>query len=117
MIGVVRVKPGVRFDVIKEAGFWILGAIQSVARKRGIVLRITSGTDGTHSGPTDPHKLGEAYDVGSQEHGDQKHDILADIILELGTEHFFCFLEDEGTANEHFHCQRKKGTTFPPEGV
>lgn len=113
-MGVVRVKDGVTFNVIAPAGFRILSAIDQVAGVSDFDLRITSGDDGEHSGPTDPHKLGEAYDVGSKEHPpDRKTMILNKIMNILGFDRFYGFLESPDTESEHFHFQRKKGTTYP----
>lgn len=114
MIGVLRVKDGVRFDVIAPGGFDIIAALQRTARSLLNDLTITSGTDGEHSGPTDPHKRGEAYDVRSQGFSTElKQAILNGVMRILGFDRFYGFLEAEGTANEHFHFQVKKGTTYP----
>ncbi len=113
-MGVVKVKDGVKFDVIKPAGFRILGAIDQCTKDLDIDLRITSGTEGVHSGPTDPHKRGEAFDVGSQEHSTEiQTKILSKIMGILGFDKFYGFLESPGTDNEHFHIQVAKGVEFP----
>jgi hypothetical protein len=115
MPGVVRVKEGVLFTVIAPAGFRILSAIDQTAASMGRDLTITSACDGMHSGPDDPHKTGEAYDVRTQDlPDDQKTVLLHGIISTLGWTYFYAFLEDAGTINEHLHCQRKKGTVYPP---
>ena len=108
----VRVKPGVEFAVIAPGGFVILAAIQETAISLSHDLTITSGTDGEHSGPNDPHHRGEAYDI-------RTHDLLdksaaLDKIESILGDKFFAFLEDPGTDNEHIHAQVKKGTTYPP---
>jgi len=110
---VVRVKDGVEFAKIAPAGFRILEAISKTARTLGVDLTITSGTDGLHSGPDDPHHRGEAYDVRSQDLGATKPVVLNCFLSLLPQTQFFCFLEAEGTKNEHFHLQVKKGTTYP----
>lgn len=112
----VRVKPGVRFDVVAAAGFMILGALKQASKALGIDLVITSGTDGEHSGPSDPHKLGEAYDVRSHDlEPALRPRVLASVMDALGHERFYGFLEAPGTSNEHFHFQRRKDTTFTVE--
>ncbi len=117
MIGVVRVKPGVKFDIIAPAGFRILSAFDQVAARLGQDITITSGTDGDHSGPEDPHKKGEAYDARSKDKTlEERNTILSTMREILGTL-FFIFLENPGTDQEHFHAQRRKGTIYPPEGV
>jgi hypothetical protein len=113
-MNVVRVKPGVEFTVIAPGGFRMLAAFDDCCQKVGVDLWITSACDGVHSGPTDPHKRGEAYDLRS--HGfteDQKDDILTTVMGYLGWDDFYGFLEAPGTENEHFHFQVKKGRTFP----
>lgn len=59
MPNVIRVKDGVLFLKIAPAGFRILSAIDQVAQALSLDLVITSGTDGEHSGPLDPHHRGE----------------------------------------------------------
>ena len=114
-MGVLRIAEGhgVEFQTIKPAGFRILSALDMLAARLPYDLFITSGTDGAHSGPTDPHKTGEAYDVRS--HGltePQKHEVVAVLTQTLGPR-FYAFLEAPGTPNEHFHVQRAKGTIYP----
>lgn len=111
----VVVKPGVLFTTIAPGGFEILAAVTQTAKALGCTLRITSGCDGEHSGPADPHHSGNAYDVGSHEFPapEQKQRILAQVMNVLGWERFYGFLESPGTDNEHFHFQVKKGTTYP----
>lgn len=111
-MGRVLVKVGVQFTVIAPAGFRILEATKAVAQRLQVDLWITSACDGEHSGPSDPHHTGEAYDIRS-------HDLLPELRLrvlaalrtELGDK-FYVFLEDAGTSNEHFHAQRLKGTAY-----
>src|SRR5579872_5966417 len=112
-LGVVLVKPGVEFATIAPGGFRILLAITQTAQQLAVNLTITSGTDGEHSGPEDPHKRGEAYDLRSQDLGDLQEKVIATITGILGWDRFYAFLEDPGTPNEHFHIQVKKGTTYP----
>jgi len=112
MIPVVRVKPGVEFTTIAPGGFVILGALNYVASQIQHDLTITSACDGLHSGPDDPHHRGEAYDVRTHDLPD-KELALATLVTVLG-EHFYAFLEDPGSENEHIHCQIRKGTVYPP---
>lgn len=114
MPNVSRTKPGVYFSVISPAGFRILSAIDQTAVALSVDLVITSGTDGAHSGPNDPHHRGEAYDVRSQGFSpEMKQSILNGVMGKLGFERFYGFLEAAGTENEHFHFQVKKGTEYP----
>jgi hypothetical protein len=111
-MNVVRTKPGVEFSIIAPGGFKILSAIVAVAEKLGHDLTITSGTDGEHSGPNDPHHRGEAYDVRVHDLPDPTL-VLQTLQAELDHTQFFSFLEDPGSENEHLHVQVKKGTTCP----
>lgn len=130
MTGLVLVKAGVRFTTIAPAGFRLLAAIERAARGLRLELTITSACDGPHSGPGDPHKLGEAYDLQSHAFGvGLKRTVLRAILLDccepdeapaervgllwITTAYFFGFLEATETPNEHFHLQRRKGTTYP----
>lgn len=120
----LHAEPGVRFDVIAAAGFELLRALASASKALGRDLTITSGTDGDHSGPLDPHKLGCAYDVRSHDlDPHQKDDVLYRIMCELGTpsrasggyvtDKFFGWLEDEAQPGEHFHFQLRHGMSYP----
>ena|SRR5690349_9517544 len=123
MIPVVFVKDGVQFAKIAPAGMRLLGAFDRACVQLGFDLTITSGTDGEHSGPDDPHHTGEAYDVRSQGI-DDKEGVLMAVLNQFGhptptsggyaTAYFFGWLEQAGTPNEHFHFQRRRGTTYPP---
>lgn len=112
MIPCLRIKDGVQFAVIAPGGFRILWALESVADAVSHDLTITSGTDGAHSGPDDPHHRGEAYDVRSHDLPD-KQDALKRLLDTLDGR-FFAFLEDPDTDNEHIHVQVRKGTVYPP---
>jgi hypothetical protein len=112
-MGVLRVKDGVKFEKIAPGGFEILRALTSAASASSYDIFITSGTDGEHSGPNDPHHRGEAYDVRTRGVPD-KNILLAMIKSRLLFDQFYCFLEDPDTDNENIHCQVKKGTTYPP---
>lgn len=109
----VKVKTGVTFNVIAPAGYLILDALKAASRKLGQDLTITSGTDGVHSGPGDPHHLGNAYDVRSHDFApDVKAQVLSTVMADLGWQHFYGFVEAPGTENEHYHFQVKRATPF-----
>jgi hypothetical protein len=110
-MAVVKAKDGVAFTVIAPGGFRILGALDHMAALGTEDLTITSACDGAHSGPDDPHHRGEAYDIRTHDLADKQR-TLSILKGMLGTA-FYAFLEDEGTPNEHIHCQVKKGTTYP----
>ena len=115
-MNVVRVKDGALFAEIAPGGFRILSAIDQTARSYGLDLTITSGTDGLHSGPNDPHHRGEAYDLRTHDMtSQQKQDVLDKIMALLGWDCFYGFLESPGTDNEHIHVQVKKGSAYPPD--
>ncbi len=106
------IKDGVEFTPT-FGGFYILQAMKTISRMINLDLVITSGSDGVHSGPEDPHKLGKAYDFRSHNLDNLiKQQILANLNNLLGLERFYYFLESPGEANEHFHIQVKKGTDF-----
>ena len=116
MAGTLRVKPGTTF-AYHPAGFRILEAVRATALKLDIDVTITSGSDGLHSGPSDPHHSGEAYDLRTKDLPQPvKVALLAGIRDELGEDEpnrrFYTFLEAPGTSNEHLHCQRRKGTSY-----
>ena len=119
-MGVVRIKPGVTFDTDgygrKSApapgGIRIVAAIDAVAKSLDHDVTITSVCDGLHSGPEDPHPLGNAVDVRTHDLVDPQK-FLAELKFELGPA-FYAFIEDPGEPNEHIHAQVSKGTVFPP---
>lgn len=116
MAGKLLVKAGVEFKY-HPAGFRILEVLRDVAQRLQVDLTITSGSDGLHSGPTDPHKSGEAYDVRSQDLSPAvKQAVLGAIWSGLMPDathrKFYAFLEAPGTSNEHFHCQRRNATVY-----
>lgn len=121
---VLLVKSGVRFDRILPAGFRLLAALDHAARTLEQSFTITSATD-SHK-PTDPHTLGEAYDVRSHDMSTATKGLfLRQVFLDLqdgdpvetsggiATASFFGFLENPGQAHEHWHLQRRKGRKFP----
>jgi hypothetical protein len=112
MSSVIRVKDGVQFKMGAPGGFVLLAAITEACASIGHDVTITSGCDGEHSGPNDPHHRGEAYDVRTKDVPD-KNALLGEIQKHLDPARFFAFIEAEGTDNEHIHAQVKKGTTYP----
>lgn len=129
-MGALRVKDGVEFKRIAPAGFRLLSAIEETAEHLLYDLTITSGTDGAHSGPNDPHHRGEAYDVRSHDvPAEQRQALLEHVMWRLSsglddepapssggliTRLFFGWLENAGTDDEHFHFQLRHGATYPP---
>jgi len=119
MIPVVRFKEGVQLRG-SPGGARILAAFDHTAKAIGHDMTITSGTDGLHSGPNDPHKRGDAYDGRTHDLPD-KQAALKELQDFLGPA-FYVFIEDPDDvthadpdkSNEHFHCQVKKGTVYPP---
>jgi len=117
MSGIVKVKDGVEFKVIAPGGFVLLAAVVATARNLDVDLTLTSACDGAHSGPDDPHHRGEAYDIRTRDLWHPKG-VLAELVSNLEARDpglFFAFLEDDGTENEHIHCQVRKGTSYPPQ--
>jgi hypothetical protein len=115
----VKVKPGVLFGpeggppIIAPAGYLILDALKAASRKLGQDLTITSGTDGAHSGPDDPHHKGEAYDIRSHDFPAALRPAVVKAVMDqLGWKQFYGYIENPGAGDEHFHFQRKKDTTF-----
>jgi hypothetical protein len=111
-MSVVRTKDGVQFGVIAPGGFEILAALVMAANHINHDLTITSGTDGIHSGPDDPHHRGEAYDIRTHDLPDAALALQA-IQEFLDSVHFFSFIEDPGLPGEHIHAQVRKGTVYP----
>lgn len=112
-MGVVQVKSNVLFTMISPGGFRILSAIDQVAAKLDCDLVVTSGTDGEHSGPSDPHHSGNAYDVRSHDLSSEQKDLVLAQVNNILGDRFYGFIEAPNSDNEHFHFQVKKGTTYP----
>ncbi len=76
-------------------------------------LVITSMNDSNHS-PKSRHYKNEAIDIRSKNFGDIEDKKIFQYELELSLGPFFTVLfENEGTENEHFHVQVKKGLSYP----
>ena len=113
-MGCLYPKANVLFTKIAPSGGAILAALSMATVELGVDLVITSACDGEHSGPNDPHHLGEAYDIRSHDFTpEQKDKLLAVVMKTLGWDYFYGFLESPGTDNEHFHFQRAKGKEYP----
>lgn len=107
----IKIKPGVTWTYA-PALFRILEAIKFVSEALQIDLTVTSAADGLHSGPDDPHHTGNALDIRSHDlNTEQKRAVLAGLKAELGPQ-FYVFLESPNATQEHFHCQRTKGSTY-----
>ena len=134
-MGRVWLKPGASLNGLSAGGAHILAAFTMAAAVVGCDLTVTSGTDGEHSGPADPHRAGNALDVRSHDmRPERKPELLALVMEELrkvsvrygggpaliakdgglATWYFFGFLEAPGTPNEHFHVQVRNGRALPP---
>jgi hypothetical protein len=115
----VRIKDGVEF-IITSACIHMMSALDMVARQSHIDLWITSGSDGKHSGPLDPHKFGKALDVRTHNLPD-KQIVLNRLRVVLPEDRFYVFIEDPDEvthadpdkSNEHIHMQVKQGTEYP----
>lgn len=110
------VKPGVILGtVFAPAGARLLEVLKQLAPTYDFDLTITSFRDGVHSGPGDPHPLGEAVDL--RVHGltdDQVRRLLIDLRATLYRvpRRFYVTLEGAGTPDAHIHCQRRAGTQY-----
>lgn len=112
-MGRILIKAGVDFGTcLAPAGAQILGTLKRLVAAYTFDVTITSARDGVHSGPTDPHHTGEAFDLRTHGLTDlQKNLLLADLQKGLGRR-FYAFLEAAGTDNEHIHVQRARATTY-----
>lgn len=128
MIPCVRVKEGVQFTKIAPGGFRILSKLEFVAQALNTDIWITSACDGVHSGPTDSHPAGRAYDIDVEPHNTTKLQLIVKTLMDsLGnaiegsggwvTDYFFGWVEAAGTPNEHGHVQVRKGIAYPPAPI
>jgi hypothetical protein len=129
---VLKAKPGCRFDVIREAGFKILAALQATAESAHHDLVISAGTNDHHG--DDPHATGEAYDVSianltpTELDGDLRflRSVLSlaefTVMYEIRTRDQavidpppdVLLLINPEASGPHIHIQRRKGTRYPP---
>ena len=116
IMGILRVKPGVVFTPqLPPAGARILEVLKRATQSYGVDVTITSAADGVHSGPTDPHYTGEAFDLRTHDlTAAQKSRLLNDLWAGLYREprQFYAFLEAPNTPNEHIHVQRRNGVIY-----
>lgn len=111
-MGALKIKPGVQFATIAPAGARILEVLRVVARTSPHDITITSGTDGAHSGPGDPHHSGEAYDVRVKDLTDWQRQVLYHRLVSLLGPRFYVLYESSDTPNAHIHIQRRRATTY-----
>jgi hypothetical protein len=137
-MGALQFKPGVIPGPLTLAGAAILGALARTAIALPFDLVVTSAADGPHSGPDDPHHLGNAFDVRSHEIPEPQKTAVLKLVMHdlststhqmgrnpilvaagegLATECFYGELEAPGEPNEHFHFQLRKGRAFAPKDV
>jgi hypothetical protein len=127
-MGITLFKPEVALKPA-SGGARILAAIDVTAKSLPIDLLVTSGADGTHSGPTDPHLTGNAFDVAVTGMNVQRIiDVKKALETYLGPR-FTVLYEvpqrpidpvlgslayvNAGATGPHFHIQVVKGTVFP----
>lgn len=110
----LRCTSEVRFDEITEAGLLILNTLRALARPLPFdTLWITAAANGVHSGPTDPHYRGLAFDVRTHlfETRAARFKFCDQLCAALGLQ-FYAFVEDPDAPNEHIHVQVAKGHTY-----
>lgn len=127
-MNVLRHRPSVRFATIAPAGFRILGALDQATQDCRVDLELSSGTD---SHTTGAHPTGEAFDVSVKGLSAQQiADVHASLCATLGplftvlyevpavpsdpTLRHLAYVNVKATG-PHFHVQRRRGTTYPPE--
>jgi len=106
----VNVKEGVT-AILSPAGIRLLGVLDAVASLLGRDITITSGSDGLHSGESDPHHFGNAYDIRTHDDPDKQQLVttIENKLAEISPGKYYVFIEDEGSANEHIHAQLRHG--------
>lgn len=112
----VTCKSSVRLAGLSAGLCRILTVLEDLSRTAtGIPdeLVITSISDGRHS-PNSRHYRNEALDLRSHNFASREAKRLFRALFEsaLGVK-FRVLLEGEGTPNEHFHVQIRKGGTYP----
>ena len=114
------VKPGVTFKRFTPALIHMLNVLLQIAQEgRDLVpgmpedLVVTSANDATHA-TTSRHYKDEALDIRSKSfpHRAAKDLLRMNLQARLGPK-FTVLFENEGGAQEHFHCQVKRGGTYP----
>lgn len=111
----VLTKPGVVFKGFTQSLLTILDTLvwcdKHPLQDQPVNLVITSANDATHAIDS-KHYANEAVDVRSKSFptSQAKRAFMDRLYHEFGHESFTVLLENEGTDNEHFHLQKKKGT-------
>lgn len=109
----IELKPGVVIEPLAPAGARILEVLKALDLP--FPVTITSGRDGEHSGPADPHHKGEALDLRTNDlSAFSKASLLEGLHRGLGSR-FFAYIESQGLPSEHLHCQRRRGTIYTLE--
>lgn len=115
-------KENVRIKEFSASLEWMLHCLFELVRNRPsfvpVSVMVTSINDSVHSSAS-KHYTDDAIDVRSHNFLSQqdKQNFLSLYINMLNShpmlrDHFWGFLEDPGTENEHFHIQVKKGLSF-----
>jgi hypothetical protein len=115
-MAIVKTKSdNVKLKGLTPAMAWMLYTIEQFCRTITLVdeIIITSINDSTH-GSTSRHYRDEAIDIRSKNFPsrEEKRWFREALQVALGSK-FRVLLEVEGTPNEHFHCQVRKGMTYP----
>lgn len=110
----VLFKEGVTL-VPSPGGVRILAALWQVSFQQAHDITVTAGSNGTHSGPDDPHYRGDAYDIRIHDWDNPQLllSLLINTLADTDPGKFFAFIEDDGTPNAHIHAQVRKGTVYP----
>lgn len=113
LAGELRVKAGVDFGHdLAFGGARILEVLKQLQATYPFNVTITSARDGVHSGPNDPHPLGNAFDIRTHDLTlAQEQRLLADLQVTLGSR-FYAFLEHPDLIDVHIHVQVARGTTY-----
>lgn len=114
----IEFKPGSLMRVYSPTLRWILNSLYEVKdAAEPAVLTVTSVNDSRHMEGS-RHYTDEAIDLRSKSFlsGDSKRAFAAALTLQLNSNRsevpFVVILEGEGTLNEHFHIQPRRGHTY-----
>ncbi len=117
----IEFKTGATIRTLSPTLFWIFHSLKEVmSAAEPEVLTVTSVNDSRHMAES-RHYTDEAIDLRSKSFlsGQSKRAFAAALTLQLNSHRsgsqFVVILEGEGTLNEHFHIQPRKGTTFKEE--